>query len=59
MQYINKYVRDNGLQNRENGRIVNLDDRLKTFLKLEDSSELTYFNLQKLVHNHFIFKQSI
>ena len=44
---INKYIRINGLQDKVNGRIINPDEKLKALLKLDDNTELTYFNLQK------------
>jgi chromatin remodeling complex protein RSC6 len=50
---INKYIRANNLQDKENGRKIIPDKLLKTLLKLEDSVELTYFNLQKYMGPHF------
>jgi chromatin remodeling complex protein RSC6 len=50
---INKYIRANSLQDKENGRKIIPDKPLKTLLKLEDSVELTYFNLQKYMGPHF------
>ena len=51
---INKYIRENGLQDNENKRKINPDDKLKTLLKLDDTYQLTYFNLQK--HLSSLFK---
>jgi upstream activation factor subunit UAF30 len=50
---INKYIRANALQDKENGRKIIPDKPLKALLKLEDSVELTYFNLQKYMGPHF------
>ena len=50
---INKYIRANNLQDKDNGRKIIPDKMLKTLLKLEDSIELTYFNLQKYMGPHF------
>lgn len=50
---INKYIRANGLQDKDNGRKINPDDKLATLLKIGKSDELTYFNLQKYMSPHF------
>ena len=50
---INKYIRANALQDKENGRKIIPDKPLKALLKLEDTVELTYFNLQKYMGPHF------
>jgi chromatin remodeling complex protein RSC6 len=51
---INNYIRSNNLQNKDNGRIINADQKLSTLLKLNEGDELTYFNLQKYMKHHFI-----
>ena len=51
---INKYIRDQSLQDKDNGRQINADAKLKTLLKLEDTDVLTYFNLQRYMKHHFI-----
>ena len=51
---INAYIRDNGLQDKANGRKINADSKLFTLLKLSKEDELTYFNLQKFMKHHFI-----
>ena len=50
---INKYIRENKLQDEENGRKINPDKNLKKLLKLGGKDELTYFNLQKYMSPHF------
>lgn len=50
---INKYIRANNLQDKDNGRKINPDKELTKLLKLEDSIDLTYFNLQKYMGPHF------
>ena len=50
---INKYIRSNNLQDKENGRKINPDSKLSTLLKLKKTDELTYFNLQKYMSPHF------
>lgn len=50
---INSYIRANKLQDPTNGRKINPDDKLKKLLSLTPSDELTYFNLQKFMSQHF------
>ena len=50
---INKYIRENKLQDKDNGRKINPDKNLKKLLKLGGKDELTYFNLQKYMSPHF------
>jgi chromatin remodeling complex protein RSC6 len=50
---INKYIRSQNLQDKENGRKINPDSKLSTLLKLKKTDELTYFNLQKYMSPHF------
>jgi upstream activation factor subunit UAF30 len=50
---INKYIRTNNLQDKDNGRKINPDTKLSTLLKLKKSDELTYFNLQRYMSPHF------
>jgi upstream activation factor subunit UAF30 len=50
---INKYIRNNNLQDKENGRKINPDTKLSSLLKLKKTDELTYFNLQRYMSPHF------
>ena len=50
---INKYIRTNELQDKENGRKINPDPKLSALLKLKKTDELTYFNLQRYMSPHF------
>ena len=50
---INKYIRSNNLQDKENGRKINPDSKLQSLLKLNITDELTYFNLQRYMSPHF------
>ena len=50
---INAYIRDNKLQDKDNGRRILPDSKLKKLLKLKDDDELTYFNLQRFMSPHF------
>ena len=50
---INAYIRQHNLQDKENGRKINPDTKLKALLQLKKGEELTYFNLQKYMSPHF------
>ena len=50
---INKYIRANALQDKDNGRKINPDSALTTLLKVGTDEELTYFNLQRYMSPHF------
>ena len=50
---INKYIRANSLQDKDNGRKINPDAPLKALLKIDDEVALTYFNLQRYMGPHF------
>jgi len=50
---VNKYIRTNNLQDKDNGRKINPDSKLAALLKLKKTDELTYFNLQKYMSHHF------
>jgi len=49
---INKYIRCNNLQDKENCRNINPDAKLYTLLKLKPTDELTYFNIQRYISPH-------
>jgi chromatin remodeling complex protein RSC6 len=53
---INAYIRTNKLQDKVDGRTINADVKLSTLLKLKCGEELTYFNLQRFLSQHFISK---
>ena len=50
---INAYIRSNKLQDPANGRKINPDAKLKKLLALKATDELTYFNLQRYMSQHF------
>ena len=50
---INAYIRTHSLQDKENGRTINPDAKLRSLLQLKKDEELTYFNLQKYMSPHF------
>jgi chromatin remodeling complex protein RSC6 len=51
---INAYIREKGLQDKENGRKIHPDASLSKLLALTAADELTYFNLQRYMKHHFI-----
>jgi chromatin remodeling complex protein RSC6 len=51
---INAYIRANKLQDKDNGRKIIPDSKLTALLKIQNSDELTYFNLQRFMKHHFI-----
>ena len=50
---INTYIRAHSLQDKENGRKINPDTKLKSLLQVKKGEELTYFNLQQYMSRHF------
>jgi chromatin remodeling complex protein RSC6 len=50
---INKYIVSNKLRDPKNGRRILPDMKLKTLLGLKKDEELTYFNLQRYMSQHF------
>jgi hypothetical protein len=50
---INTYIRAHNLQDRNNGRRIFADAKLRKLLKLTKEDELTYFNLQRYMSPHF------
>ena len=48
------YIKENKLENVGNSKIISPDDKLKVLLGLDDSQELTYFNIQKYMNKHFV-----
>lgn len=47
------YVKDNNLEHNEDKKIILCDDKLKALLKCGDE-EVTYFNIQRFMNQHFI-----
>ena len=51
---LNKYIHAHNLQDKENGRKIHPDAKLRSLLRLGQNDELNYFNLQKYMRHHFI-----
>lgn len=56
-KYMISYIKKNKLQNEENKRFINPDEKLRGLLGLGEGDELTYFNLQSYMNKHFIKKE--
>jgi len=52
-RHINEYIRNNGLQDKENGRKIHPDPKLAKLLKVTSADELTYINLQKYMSPNY------
>ena len=50
---LTQYIKQHSLQDSENKRRINCDSALKSLLKVSDSDEVTYFNLQRYMKIHF------
>ena len=50
---ITAYIRAHNLQDKDNGRQINPDTKLKNLLHIGGDDVLTYFNLQKYMSPHF------
>jgi chromatin remodeling complex protein RSC6 len=48
------YIKDKGLQNPERKREIVLDDNLAKLFKMKVSDTIEYFEIQKLLKNHYI-----
>ena len=53
-RFINRYIRENKLQDPQFGCNINPDTKLRALLKLGENDELTYFNINKYMNHHFI-----
>lgn len=52
-QYINNYIKTNNLQDSIKKQQINPDETLSALLKINEGDELTYFNIQKYMNQHF------
>ena len=51
--YITEYIKWHKLQDKENPKKINPDNKLAVLLNLNDTDELTYFNIQDYLSPHF------
>ena len=50
---INQYIKDHNLQNAENVRHIDPDEKLNAILNSEEEGPVTFFNLQARIKHHF------
>lgn len=53
-KYIIKYIKENELQNKENAKMIDPNQTLKSLLDVKENEPLTYFNIQRYMNKHFI-----
>ena len=51
---INKYIKDNKLQNPENKRKIIPNKELRNLLKIPEGEEITFFDLPRYMNLHFV-----
>lgn len=57
-QYLINYINEKDLQYKDNKKIIMPDNALMSLLNVKDGQEVTYFNIQALMNQHFIKKTS-
>lgn len=57
-QYLIQYIKDNGLQNPNNRKNIEPDEKLSQLLGVDSSDNVTYFNLQRYMNKHFLKESS-
>ena len=58
-KFICNYIRLNSLTNNENKREIKPDNKLKSLLGTDDTTVITYFNIQRFMNRHFIKNKDI
>ena len=54
-KYIIQYVKDNKLQNPKDAKLIKPNNELKSLLNInEKDGNLTYFNIQRFMNQHFV-----
>lgn len=52
-QHLISYIKKHNLQNDENKRVIQPDEKLQKLLKVSTEDKVTYFNIQKYMNPHF------
>jgi chromatin remodeling complex protein RSC6 len=53
-KHVLAYVKEQNLQNPENKRIINMNDKLQKLLNPEKDEVVTYFSIQRLMKVHYV-----
>ena len=56
---LNGYINEHGLKHKDNGRNINMDDKLQDLLKPPADVTVTFLNLQKYLSPHYIKKEKV
>lgn len=57
-KFICSYIKQHSLTTDENNRVIKPDEKLHTLLGTDDSTQVTYFNIQRFMNKHFIKNNS-
>lgn len=57
-QHLISYIKKNNLQNESNKSFINPDEKLSDLLSIDGNDNVTYFNIQGFMNQHFIKNNS-
>ena len=57
-QYLISYIKKHNLQNENNKSFINPDEKLSELLSVNSADNITYFNIQGFMNQHFIKNNS-
>ena len=57
-QHLISYIKKHNLQNENNKSFINPDEKLSELLSVNSNDNITYFNIQGFMNQHFIKNQS-
>ena len=57
-QHLISYIKKNNLQNENNKSFINPDEKLSELLSVNSNDNITYFNIQGFMNQHFIKNKS-
>tara|TARA_X000000950_G_C13614292_1_gene536628 strand:+ start:128 stop:625 length:498 start_codon:yes stop_codon:yes gene_type:complete len=56
--YLIKYIKSNNLQDKDDKRNINPDEKLDKLFLNPNNEKITFFNLQKFINHHFLQNKS-